>query len=291
MDHLLFSGHETFHCRQFWLKKGFDFLVEEKSFTDPEAVVDLGVGKNMVGSIRFWLKAFDILGEKGDLNQWAKNLFANDGWDPFLEDEGSLWLLHFKLLSKNYSSIYQIIFSELRTKRAEFTEQHFINYALRNESKNNVSTLKKDFTVFYRLYHGIKNEKDLEESFSGLLSELGLLIEIEKPYFNEKGKLTKKQYWLIEKKARPSLPSHILLYSLLDNKSFGDSISFEDLMTGETAIGNIFSLSRDGLDEALEGLQNLNYGLVYNSEAGVKELQFKKGKPNSSKVLEDYYGI
>lgn len=29
MSELTFSGHETFHCRQFWLKKGYDFKYEE----------------------------------------------------------------------------------------------------------------------------------------------------------------------------------------------------------------------------------------------------------------------
>ena len=26
MKKLTFSGHETFHCRNFWLKKGYDFI-------------------------------------------------------------------------------------------------------------------------------------------------------------------------------------------------------------------------------------------------------------------------
>jgi hypothetical protein len=52
-----FSGHDSFQCRQLWLKKGYDFVREGKDFNDEDAVVKLGVGKNMVSSIRFWLKA------------------------------------------------------------------------------------------------------------------------------------------------------------------------------------------------------------------------------------------
>lgn len=59
MDNLKFSGHESFHCRPFWLKKGFDFVKANQQITD-KAGIELGVGKNMVGSIRFWLKAFNI---------------------------------------------------------------------------------------------------------------------------------------------------------------------------------------------------------------------------------------
>lgn len=56
-----FSGHESFPCKSMWLKKGYDYLVDHNKFTDPDAVVKLGVGKNMVQSIRFWLRAFGLL--------------------------------------------------------------------------------------------------------------------------------------------------------------------------------------------------------------------------------------
>ena len=43
-----FSGHESFQCRQLWLKKGYDYINKNKTFTDEDAVVELGVGKNMI---------------------------------------------------------------------------------------------------------------------------------------------------------------------------------------------------------------------------------------------------
>ena len=43
MANLVFSGHETFHCRHYWLKKGVDFLAHGKSFKDELALLDLGV--------------------------------------------------------------------------------------------------------------------------------------------------------------------------------------------------------------------------------------------------------
>jgi hypothetical protein len=53
MSHLTFSGHDTFHCRQFWLKKAFDFVEAGKNFNDLNAPLDLGVGKNMVSEIEY----------------------------------------------------------------------------------------------------------------------------------------------------------------------------------------------------------------------------------------------
>ena len=69
-----FSGHESFHCKSLWLKKGYDFLADEGQFNDINAVVELGVGKNMVASIRFWLKVFHLsINDK--LTDIAKYLF------------------------------------------------------------------------------------------------------------------------------------------------------------------------------------------------------------------------
>ena len=60
-----FSGHESFPCKSLWLKKGYDFVIQEKDFNSPNAVVDLGVGKNMVSSIKYWLKVFGIYDNNG----------------------------------------------------------------------------------------------------------------------------------------------------------------------------------------------------------------------------------
>lgn len=59
-----FSGHDSFQCRQLWLKKGFDFVKDGLDFNDEYSVVQLGVGKNMVSSISFWLKTFNNIDNK-----------------------------------------------------------------------------------------------------------------------------------------------------------------------------------------------------------------------------------
>ena len=76
MSNPRFSGHETFHCRHFWLKKGFDFIEQGLEFNDPQAVVNLGVGKNMVSSIQHWLNAFNIL-DNNTLSEFSKSISGN----------------------------------------------------------------------------------------------------------------------------------------------------------------------------------------------------------------------
>src|SRR5262245_17334681 len=106
-----FSGHESFQCRNLWLKKGFDFVKSKKSFNSEDAVVHLGVGKNMVNSIRFWMRAFNLLTTDDKLTEFAHKLLDDDGYDPYIEDEGTLWLLHYQLLKKGFASTYSLVFN------------------------------------------------------------------------------------------------------------------------------------------------------------------------------------
>ena len=53
MIKLIFSGHGTFKCKTHWLKRGYDFICDGGNFNAEDAVIGLGVGKNMVSSIKY----------------------------------------------------------------------------------------------------------------------------------------------------------------------------------------------------------------------------------------------
>lgn len=277
-----FSGHDTFHCRQLWLKKGYDYVKGGKNFNDEDAVVQLGVGKNMVSSIRFWLKAFNILDNKDTLTEFGIRLFDDEnGYDPFLEDEASLWLLHFHLVKKGFASIYSIIFNEFRKEKFYFDKTTFVNYIKRigegNSDVNfNENTIGKDFDVFINLYRTDPTGKDIEDSFSGILSELEILRQKEKQFF-------------IENSERDNLPVAIFLYSILENTNYGNSISLNSLEFNYNGPGSIFALNRAGLNNKINDLVNDFQGITYTDQAGIKELQIKN-KVNPFSILDEYYG-
>ncbi len=82
MRNLKFSGHETFIARGFWPKKGYDYINQNYQFNDPEAVVRLGVGKNMVNSIQFWTNALGIYDNTSDeFSLLADYLLDNNGFN------------------------------------------------------------------------------------------------------------------------------------------------------------------------------------------------------------------
>ncbi|MHB0754347.1 DUF4007 family protein [Polaribacter sp. M15] len=278
-EKLVFSGHETFHCKSMWLKKGYDFVENDGKFID-EACIDLGVGRNMVSSIRFWLKAFGIIDLKTEkTTEFANFLFdENVGYDKYLEDETSLWLLHYYLIVTNYSSVYSIIFNSFRKLKPEFDKSNFITYIEELDSSINQNTLSKDYSVFLRTYHS-KDSKNKEDSFSGIFSDLELIHEVKKKEGTSKFSISNNKNIAIE----------LILFIILENKNYGLSISFKDLYSDFNSVGNIFAFNNNQLEKKLIEISEKYPYIIYSNEAGIKELQFKKEKPNSFQILKEYY--
>ena len=57
-----FAQHQTFSPRYGWLKSAYDQVCENPLiFTEDDAPLAFGVGKNMVQSIKFWAEATKII--------------------------------------------------------------------------------------------------------------------------------------------------------------------------------------------------------------------------------------
>jgi hypothetical protein len=269
-----FSGHESFHCRQLWLKKGYDHRKSGRSFTDPDAVIALGVGKNMVTSIKFWLKAFNLIDANEDLTPFADFLFGPQGFDPYLEDDQSLWLLHYQLIKTNFSSIYSLIFNEFRKEKMQFNKDNFQAFTLRKLENINLKTVGDDFDVFKKMYlNKSEDGKVTEDSFLGLLADLQLL------------KLYEKGVYFINQAERPTLSPEVLLYTILDNDQYSYSISLHALEHDENSPGSVFALNRQDLLDKIELLAAKYPWITYNEQAGVKELQLKEKPVNPFRLL------
>lgn len=281
----IFSGHESFQCRHFWLKKGYDFVNQKKSFNDEDAVVALGVGKNMVSSIRFWMKAFNILTPDDKLTPFAHNLLSDKGWDPYLEDEASLWILHYQLVKTGYATTYPIVFNELRKEKIEFSKDNFISFLKRKSESGkgfviNERTLHEDLTVFGKMYlRSDAQSKDKEDSFSGILAELDLMRSFKKGT---------EEFFIIENNERPEIPEEVILFAILDNENFDKSVSLNSIEQEYNSIGSIFAISRAGILNKIENLASKYSYIVFKDQAGIKEIQFKE-KPSSDLILKKYY--
>lgn len=296
-----FSGHDSFQCRQLWLKKGFDFASKKRSFNDASAVVELGVGKNMVASIRYWLRAFNIIDINDQPTQFGAMLLGDNGWDPYLEDHASLWLLHYQLVKSGVASIYHIIFTQFRKERIEFTRDVFVNYMKRRSEIErsqpiNLNTVADDFDVFRKMYLAANDSgESIEDGFAGLLCDLNLLKAFKKADDDDvdtkkAGKKQRVEYITIEDSERPLLPNEVFLYAIATNEQFDKSISFQSLEQNEHGPGNVFALSRTEILERIEAIcSNQKNKATFSDDAGIRELQFR-AKLDPITILNDYYG-
>ena len=287
MSKLTFSGHESFFCRSLWLKKGFDALESGVDFNAPDAVVKLGVGKNMVSAIRYWMKAFGLM-EDNQATRIASFIFSNDGGvDPFLEDNGSLWILHYQIITRQLASLYYLAFLELRRERKEFDKDQLMSLVRRKcslpgqKSPFSESTVKKDISVLIRNYVTPSDTKSPED-FSALLIELGLISQLRSER-NNRNQLVER--YVFNETALDGLDPDILLYALLDSKGEENTLSFDKMQD----LALVFGFSVPRFIEKVKELVSLYPAyLTYTDNSGVRNIQFLAGMDKMA-VLERYY--
>lgn len=282
MERLYFAGHETFYCRNYWLKKGLDHLWSNNKFDD-SAIIGLGVGKNMVASVKFWLKAFGLTNESSVPQDLAIKLFDGEkGYDQYCEDIATIWLLHYFLVTRKRASIYHIVFNQFRKERTEFTREHLLHYIQRyckkNEVNYNINSLKKDITVFISNYITPSRTKSIEDDFSGLLYELGLLHNMGRS----------GGWYRINNADREEIPSDIILFCILSNMS-GKAISFNELLNNIDSVGSVFALTSNGLMNKINQIiEKYPNDIVFTDDGGIRVLQFKK-PIDRWEILKNYY--
>ena len=278
-----FSGHESFPCKSLWLKKGYDFVVKGKDFNSPDAVIDLGVGKNMVASIRFWLKAFGII-EGENVSKLGKYLFDDKkGKDCYIEDLGTLWLLHFNLVSLGEATLYKMLFCGVQRERSQFERDQVQTYVklklaeVGKQSTYNENTVKKDIGVLLQNY-SLPRKPLSNEDFSTLLMDLDLIRQ------NSEGK---GYYFNVDGKRK--VTKEVFLYGLLKlREQEGDNtIPFDTI---QERVGLVFCMQDFETIEMLKLLAS-EYGeyFAYSDVAGIKQVQFTKDL-DVKQVLDNYYG-
>lgn len=290
----LFSGHESFICKHFWLKKGYDFIIENGDFKYENAVMELGVGKNMVNSIEHWMKSYGLLDKSNNVTDLAKKIFqTRGGYDQFIESLATIWLLHYSLIKTNRSSLYSIFFNDFRKGRTDFTKEQFLSFLKRqieDEAKSaNDNTINNDIGVFVRSYlkPSYKDTKiEIEEDFLSLMIDLDLMSSYKSE--NAEGKIV--EWYQVENKLQIDLPPEIVFFSILDNENYGKSISFQELLNGFNSPGVIFALNEEGLYNKLAYIVSKykGQGVTLSETAGVRELQIKSTFKKWD-ILHEYY--
>lgn len=273
-----FSGHDSFQCKDLWLKKGYDFVSDNKMFSDTSSVVDLGVGRNMVSSIRYWLKSFGITNEDGQSTEFADKLFHNDGYDPYIENFGTLWLLHYKIVTLKIATIYNLFFTEFHKEYKEFNQEQLMKFIKRKCSEvqflYNENTLRTDIGVLFKNYLKPENGDKSIDEFSSLLIDLDLL---------EIATRENKTYTFKYQDSK-RIDTEIALFIILDYFDNRKTIDFFELVD----LFFLLCVDPDDLIDILDAIMKIYPAIVYSNDAGIKQVQIID---NLDKwvVLSNYY--
>jgi len=289
-----FGRHETFALRYSWLTKGFQsFSKNHAIFSSDESTIELGVGKNMVNAIKYWLRATSILQDASDglvATAIGNAIFSEDGWDPYLEDEATIWLIHW-LLATNFdtSTAWYWFFncfhkSEFTNEEASEALADFVRNKL--TGKHSEKTVKQEIAMIIRMYcpPKLNAKSDIEEGLDAPLSSLKLVMAAESSHL-----------YRSFASGQPNLPISVIGYAtneVLSQRRI-NTIPINDLMYGQNygvAIGSVFRLTESALLAKLENLVAA-YPAIFqiNETAGINQLYRIDSSVSSLNFLRDHY--
>lgn len=280
-----FTGHESFVCRYGWLRKAYDAVhANPKIFTDTEsAIVSLGIGSNMVKSMEFWGKAFEVIAPLDKKSrQYSVTPFGRaildpkSGKDPYLEDLGSLWLLHWKLVTQANLAAWNLVFQELQEWR--ITHSRLIEMLHKRGRRNGAplveNTVKQHLDMLLQTYTMSEstNLRALEESLGSPLQELGLLTRRE---------IEDSKDTMVELKIgpKPSLSAGVFLAAVVEHwgrVGGGTSLSLQEIMFGRLSPGVVFKLDEASVIGYLNEISNFSDQLTYQDGALIRALQLRR---------------
>ena len=290
-----FAKHDTFVLRYGWLRKAHSFAsLDPNSFSLETAPVTMGVGKNMVKAIKFWGLASKIIVEQSKTEavptRFGEAMFGEGGWDPYLEDPASLWLIHWALFSPpsrlpiwwhSFNMINAVEFSSdlLQEAASEQIDQ------IANWKNPAQSSIKKDVTALlhtYAPFNGLKNS-GIDDRLDCPLRELGLI-----------GQSTSTGNYRFNKGTTVSLRSEVATAIVLDYvdrvASDRNTITFGHLAREPGAPGKVLRLAEGDLIELLRPQINNHPDLGLLSPTGTHQLSWDSPPQDIGvQILNSYY--
>ncbi len=290
---LKFSGHQTFPIRYGWIYKIIQEVMKGHSLSSKDNIenqmISMGMGKNMVLSVRHWIRTLNLVTctdkktQQYELTDLAKKLFVgDDAYDEFLDQVGTVWLLHWLTQSINYQNAelntarwFFNYFNGVRIDKIQLSKEILISLT-NHEKELTESTLKKDIDCLFQMY-AVKTtsaSKVNEDTFTSPFTELSLIYQE-----------SAKDY-RAELKAQKSLPVEIFAYAVIDYMARSqldsnekkinnnNTLPFDSLLNDVGSPGRVFRLTATGLSEKLDELEILSEGkIAWTDTQGLRQIQ------------------
>lgn len=298
MAKMKFRAHETFFIRKGWLSKGMRAIRENPlafmSYEDYNPMDALGLGSNMVKSLRYWMQATEIASEPHSGKRF-QSLTADFGEivyreDPYLEEMGTLWAIHCNLAcNKQLATSWFFFFNRFNVKR--FTKDDFTRaldqYVKMNDTKAySIKSLGDDFDCILGTY--ISREKirgrnvSPENNIDCPLGELGILD------VDSKRNKTYKKKTAIESNLDPLIVEYCIRKQLTASPRENNEIPLNELLNGDCYPGKIFNLDSVTLLNMMYKLEDRGIARIIRT-AGMDVVRFPDADRTSEDCLNDYY--
>lgn len=298
---MAFAKHETFYVREGWLFKGMAAIKKAENdgqlptiFLDVDAPERLGIGQNMVRSLRFWMQATGLSEEKLENRQRVQRLTPLGEliwtYDRYLEDNATLWLLHYQLAcSQDHATTWYWFFNHFAP--STFDEYRCLEtlrtWVITNYPNQEIASgsLKRDVDCFLQTYLPGKVSRTPEESTESPFSRLHILSKI--------GDDRMHQYRM-ERVDASRIHPLILLHVLVDRqrkvRNGASQVGLSDILREPMNAGRIFNLTTTVLSDLLAQLNKdyPDWRIHFVRTAGLDLLTLPIYEPID--ILTRYYG-
>lgn len=298
-----FGAHQSFHIRDGWLFKGMSAIRGDQElgvtpdptiFTHQDAPQLLGIGRNMVRALRFWMQASGLTQEFTNSTGRREHKFTDFGnlvWrhDAYLEDLGTLWLIHYHLVSHlHLSTTWYWFFNHFGQDK--FSQQYFFeqlrHWTITTETEREtvtVNVLEKEFSTFINTYRKSNGKQSPENLLICPLTELGLLADEESNMY--------RLLPMSSERVHPLIFLYVLLQKSPNKLREETQINLSQILTEPMSVGRVFNLGASGVIELLSRLRNdySQYGIEFIRTSGLDIIRLPQINTTLTNVLSCYY--
>lgn len=298
-----FGAHQSFYIRDGWLFKAMaairgdqelGIMPDPAIFTREDVPQLLGIGRNMVRALRFWVQASGLTTESTGKTGKREHKFTNFGelvwlYDRYLEDVGTLWLIHYHLVCQPDCTTWYWFFNHFGQDK--FTQPQFFEqlrqWAITVEAgRETISQkmLEKEFFAFVNTYHhGDIGKQNPENLLTCPLVELYLLA-------NEQDNTYRLLSTPIDR-IHPLIFLYVLLQEEPGKPRKTSQLNLAQAINEPMSVGRVFNIGPSSTIELLGRLKNHypEYGADFIRTGGLDIIRFMGTDITPENVLTRYY--
>ena len=276
---LKLKRHESFSIREGWLAKGIKNVKEYGNvFALQNATDILGIGTNMVKSLKYWMTATKLIEEKNREIMLSDFGSIINEYDPYLEDIFSWWLIHINMITNiDDAYIYNLFFNKCNIKTFTKRELYEKLYALLINEKLtfNENILQDEVNMIIKTYTIDEKIDNPENNFICPLSELNLLKKVDRDtYEKNRPEIRNLPFWVV----------YYIICLLLDDR---DNIRIDELLKEENSPAKLLNMDKNLINEYLDEMKK-NDLIIINRTAGLNMVYLKK-KLSLNEIAEEYF--